>query len=77
MVGFFVISLEKVQGERPHEADVSAERFPYSQVVIKCAMYHEVKEKLVSLYLESLLVLQSEAQILTLPLLVCDPGQTP
>lgn len=45
VVGFFIIDLNKVQGERPHEADVSAERFPYSQILIKCSIYCKVKEK--------------------------------
>lgn len=45
VVGFFTINLNKVQGERPHEADVSAERFPYSQILTKCSIYCEVKEK--------------------------------
>lgn len=45
VVGFFIIGLNKVQGERPHEADVSAERFPYSQILIKCSIYCKVKEK--------------------------------
>ena len=49
VVGFFIIDLNKVQGERPHEADVSAERFPYSQILIKCSIYCKVTEKWVSL----------------------------
>lgn len=45
VVGFFIIDLNKVQGDRPHEADVSAERFPYSQILSKCSIYCKVKEK--------------------------------